>query len=216
MVSSPDDDDHYDRRNQRRRVDSAPLPVRVRRQLLSIADSPLRRWNEEVQSIAQMVAENYDDENLRTTFLDLVMQLLVEQPLKTPFVAAVVLVINTLKPELVDEVLARLAQATESKISLGEWRDVKLYLKFLACLQACLEGDGLFPVLEELFSRAADLQTASSDDVSHATGQIGYHWLTIVDHWNGARQDHSPNDPLHYGGCARELQTKGCGPDGQD
>ncbi|KPM41569.1 hypothetical protein AK830_g4945 [Neonectria ditissima] len=159
-----DDDDHYDRRNQRRRVDSAPLPVRVRRQLLSIADSPLRRWNEEVQSIAQMVAENYDDENLRTTFLDLVMQLLVEQPLKTPFVAAVVLVINTLKPELVDEVLARLAQATESKIRQGEWRDVKLYLKFLACLQACLEGDGLFPVLEELFSRAADLQTASSDD----------------------------------------------------
>ena len=43
---------------------------------------------------------------------------------------------------------------------------MKLYLKFLACLQACLEGDGVFPLLEELFSRAADLQTASSDDVS--------------------------------------------------
>lgn len=159
-----DDDDHYDRRHQRRRVDSAPLPVRVRRQLLSIADSPLRRWNEEVQSIAHMVADNYEDENLRNTFLDLSMQLALEQPLKTPFVAAVFLVINTLKPELIDEVLAKLAQATESKISQGEWRDAKLYLKFLACLQACMEGDGLFPVLEELFSRAADLQTASSDD----------------------------------------------------
>jgi nuclear cap-binding protein subunit 1 len=43
---------------------------------------------------------------------------------------------------------------------------VKLYLKLLACLQGCLEGDGVFPLLEELFSRAADLQTASSDDVS--------------------------------------------------
>lgn len=168
MISFPDDDDHYDRRHQRRRVDSAPLPVRVRRQLLSIADSPLRRWNEEVQSIAHMVADNYEDENLRNTFLDLSMQLALEQPLKTPFVAAVFLVINTLKPELIDEVLAKLAQATESKISQGEWRDAKLYLKFLACLQACMEGDGLFPVLEELFSRAADLQTASSDDVSHA------------------------------------------------
>ncbi|KAF7558999.1 hypothetical protein G7046_g5150 [Stylonectria norvegica] len=159
-----DEDDHYDRRNQRRRTDSAPLAVRVRRQLLSIADSPLRRWHEEVQSIAHMVAENYDDENLRTVFLDLVMQLLIEQPLKTPFVAAVVLITNTLKPELVDEVLTRLAQATETKIGLGEWRDVKLYLKFLACLQSCLEGDGIFPLLEELFNRAADLQTASSDD----------------------------------------------------
>lgn len=119
-----------------------------------------------MQSIAHMVAENYDDENLRNTFHDLAMQLLLEQPLKTPFVAAVVLVINTLKPELVDEVLARLAQALESKIALGEWRDAKLYLKFLACLQSLLEGDGVFPLLEELFSRAADLQTASSDDVS--------------------------------------------------
>ncbi|KAG9506034.1 hypothetical protein J7337_003009 [Fusarium musae] len=159
-----DDDDHYDRRNQRRRVDSAPLPVRVRRQLLSIADSPLRRWAEEVQSIAHMVAENHDDENLRKMFLDLVTQILLEQPLKTPFVAAVVHIINTLKPEFVDEILARIGQITADKIAQGEWRDVKLLLKFLACLQSLMEGDGLFPILEELFSRAADLQTASSDD----------------------------------------------------
>lgn len=140
--------------------------MRVRRQLLGIADSPLRRWAEEVQSIAHMVADNHDDENLRSMFLDLVVQLLLEQPLKTPFVAAVVLIINTLKPEFVDHVLARLAQVTQDKIAEGAWRDVKLLLKFLACLQSLLEGDGVFPLLEELFSRAADLQTASSDDVS--------------------------------------------------
>jgi nuclear cap-binding protein subunit 1 len=162
-----DDDDHYDRRNQRRRVDSAPLPVRVRRQLLSIADSPLRRWSEEVQSIAHMVTDNYDDQDLRNSFLDLVMQLQLEQPLKTPFVAAVVLVANTRKPELVDEVLGRLTMATQDKIAQGQWREVKLHLKFIACLQSCLDGDGLFPVLDELFSRAADLQTASSEDVSN-------------------------------------------------
>ncbi|KAL6910858.1 MIF4G like domain-containing protein [Trichoderma evansii] len=159
-----DDDDHYDRRQQRRRIDSAPVPVRLRRQLLSIADSPLRRWGEEVQSIARLVADNYDDENLRNTFVNLVMQLVVEQPLKTPFVAAVVLVANTLKPEIVDAILTLATQETESKIAKGEWKHVKLYLKFLACLQACLQGDGIFPLLEELFSRAADLQTASSED----------------------------------------------------
>ncbi|KAL7925434.1 MIF4G like domain-containing protein [Trichoderma austrokoningii] len=159
-----DDDDHYDRRQQRRRIDSAPPPVRLRRQLLSIADSPLRRWGEEVQSIARLVADNYDDENLRNTFVNLALQLVVEQPLKTPFVAAVVLVANTLKPEIVDAILALAARETESKIATGEWKHVKLYLKFLACLQASLEGDGVFPLLEELFSRAADLQTASSED----------------------------------------------------
>lgn len=162
---NPDDDDHYDRRQQRRRIDSAPPPVRLRRQLLSIADSPLRRWGEEVQSIARLVADNYDDENLRNTFVNLAMQLVVEQPLKTPFVAAVVLVANTLKPEIVDAILTLATQETESKIAKGEWKHVKLYLKFLACLQPCLQGDGIFPLLEELFNRAADLQTASSEDV---------------------------------------------------
>ncbi|OAA40326.1 cap binding protein [Metarhizium rileyi] len=159
------DDDHYDRRQQRRRTDSAPVPVRLRRQLLSLADSPLRRWSDEVTSIARMVTENYEDENLRNTFVNLVLQLAVEQPLKTPFVGAVVVVANTLKKELVGDVLARLAKDLEQNIAKGHWREVKLLLKLLACLQGCLEGNGIFPLLEDLFMRAADLQTASSDDV---------------------------------------------------
>ncbi len=92
--------------------------------------------------------------------------MIVEQPLKTPFVAAVVLVVNSLKPEVLDDLLTRITSATEEKVKVGDWRDVKLYLKFLACLQGSLDGEGLFPVLEELFSRAVDLQTGSSDDVS--------------------------------------------------
>ncbi|KAI5862752.1 MIF4G like-domain-containing protein [Durotheca rogersii] len=157
------DDDEFDRRPQRRRYD-APLPVRIRKQLLGLAESPLRHWHEEVQSVAHIVADHYDDQDLRTSFLELVPQIVIEQPLKTPFVAAVVLVLNSLKPDVLDDLLARVATATEEKVKVGEWRDVKLYLKFLACLQSCLEGDGLFPVLEGLFSRAVDLQTASSDD----------------------------------------------------
>ncbi|KAI1802282.1 MIF4G like-domain-containing protein [Daldinia bambusicola] len=157
------DDDDYDRRPQRRRYD-APLPVRIRKQLLGLAESPLRRWHEEVQSIAHVLADNYEDQELRTSFLDLVLQMLIEQPLKTPFVAAVVLVANSLKPEVLSDLLTRVATATEEKVNVGEWRDVKLHLKFLACLQSSLEGEGLFPLLEELFSRAVDLQTASSDD----------------------------------------------------
>ncbi|KAI0024428.1 MIF4G like-domain-containing protein [Xylariomycetidae sp. FL0641] len=157
------DDDDYDRRPQRRRYE-APLPVRIRKQLLSLAESPVRRWHEEVQSLAHIIADNYEDEELQTSFLALVPQLLLEQPLKTPFVAAVVLVANTLKPQIVTDLLARITAATEEKVKAGEWREVKLFLKFLACIQGCLEEDGLFPLLEELFSRAGDLQTASSDD----------------------------------------------------
>ncbi|TQN73658.1 Nuclear cap-binding protein subunit 1 [Colletotrichum shisoi] len=158
------DDDENDHRQSRRRIDTAPLPVRVRRQLLSLAESPLRRWHDEVQGIAHVVAENAEDVELRESFIGLVLQLSLEQPLKTPFVAAVILLVNTLKPEIVDEILAKLSAAIQERIQSGEWRDVKLYLKLLACLQSSLDGEGVFPVLEELFGRAVDLQTASSDD----------------------------------------------------
>ena len=119
-----------------------------------------------------MITDNHDDQQLRDTFLDLAMQLAVEQPLKTPFAAGVVLVANATNPELGEKGLVHLSQAIDSNIAQGEWRQVKLLLKFLACLQPCLEGDGVFPLLEELFSRAADLQTASSDDVIWPTSNV--------------------------------------------
>ncbi|TQV92171.1 hypothetical protein V2A60_004466 [Cordyceps javanica] len=157
-----DDDDQYDRRQRRRQ--EAPVPVRFRKQLVAIAESPLRRWADEVLSLAQMIVDNYDDEHLRSLYVNLVLQMVLEQPLKTPFVAAVVLVANALKPEAMEIVLERLAKDLESAIAAGQWTQVKLYLKFMACLQCSLEGDGVFPLLEELFNRAADLQTASSED----------------------------------------------------
>lgn len=139
----------------------------MRKQLLTLAESPLRRWNEEVQSIANLVGES-DDSDLRESFVSLVLQLTLEQPLKTPFVATVVLFVNTIKPEIAGEVLARLSASTEETIREGKWRDVKLYLRLAACLQGCMEGEGVFPVLEALFARAVEQQTASSDDVSIA------------------------------------------------
>lgn len=76
-------------------------------------------------------------------------------------------VINPQKSELVAEILQKANVAIRQHLELGSWREVKLVLRFLGCLQGVLEGDGLFPVLDELFSRAVDLQTASSEDVSN-------------------------------------------------
>jgi nuclear cap-binding protein subunit 1 len=93
----------------------------------------------------------------------------IEQPFKIPFAAAVILVLNAKKPEMTTAVLGQATQMTQSFIAAGEWREVKLMLRFLACLQGIYEGEGIFPLLEELFSRAVDLQTASSEDVCEGT-----------------------------------------------
>ncbi|KAI9772878.1 MAG: hypothetical protein M1840_008760 [Geoglossum simile] len=156
------DDDDFDRRPQRRRYEEPPV-VKIRKQLLSIAES-LRKPEDEIFSISQALIENYDDEELRSSVLDLILQLTVEQPFKIPFVAAVILVSNPQKPDIAKEALARAASDARGYLEGGSLRQFKLVLRFLGCLQGLFEGDGVFTVLEELFSRAVDLQTASSED----------------------------------------------------
>ncbi|KAI9923556.1 hypothetical protein ASPWEDRAFT_168442 [Aspergillus wentii DTO 134E9] len=158
------DDDDFDRRPQRRRYEE-PLVVKVRRQLLTIAESAARRAEDDVVSIAKTVAENYEDEEIRNSYIEIVLDLVIEQPLKIPFAAATVLVVNSQRSEIVAEVLKRASELAQKHINTGAWREVKLVLRFLGCLQFIFEGDGIFPLLEELFARAVDLQTASSEDL---------------------------------------------------
>ncbi|KAI4175414.1 MAG: hypothetical protein LQ343_001612 [Gyalolechia ehrenbergii] len=157
------EDDDLDRRPPRR-LYQEPVHLKVRKQLLTIAESPLKKTDEEIKTIATTMAENFDDIEIRGTFLDLILQLITEQALKIPFVAAVTLALNAQKPELAQEVLTKSTTALNEQFKAGAWREVKLLLRFLACLQGILEDDGVFPILEELFSRSVDLQTASSED----------------------------------------------------
>ena len=114
---------------------------------------------------AKTIADNYFDTDLTNGFLDVAVALCFEQPLKIPFVAAIVLQTNTQKPEFTEEVLKKISEALHKSINEGSWREVKLLLRFLACLQGLFMGDGIFAFLEELFGRAAELQTASNEDV---------------------------------------------------
>lgn len=121
---------------------------------------------------AKTIADNYFDTDLTNTFLDIAVSLTLEQPLKIPFIAAIVLQTNTQKPEFTEEVLKKLADALQQNLNRGCWREVKLLLRFLACLQGLFMGDGVFPFLEELFTRAAELQTASNEDVGVTHARI--------------------------------------------
>lgn len=166
VLTCIDDDEGYDGgggRFQRRRYEEPPA-IKLRKQVVSIAEAPHRRVDEDIISSAKMIADNYFDTDLTNGFLDIALSLSLEQPLKIPFVAAIVLQTNTQKPEFTEEVLKKVSEALQKSIDAGRWREVKLLLRFLACLQGLFMGDGVFPFLEELFTRAAELQTASNDD----------------------------------------------------
>jgi nuclear cap-binding protein subunit 1 len=171
--------------------------VKLRKQLLSLAESPLRRVEDEIVSIARSVRDGAVDEGsessfVREEFLQLALQLVVEQPFKIPFVAAVVLVLNALRDvggenadngdvtmegesnkgkrevgvEIAREVVKRAAKGVNDGMKKGNWREVKLYLKFLGALQGMLSGEGVFPVLEDILGKAVDLQTENNEEVS--------------------------------------------------
>ena len=88
-----------------------------------------------------------------------------EQPNKIVFVAAAALYANKDRPELVAELLLKTGTLTQQYVDAGDWRRFKLMMRFLACLQGIFNDDGVFSVLEELFQRTIDLQTASPEDV---------------------------------------------------
>ncbi|KAL5319534.1 hypothetical protein ACEPPN_012589 [Leptodophora sp. 'Broadleaf-Isolate-01'] len=160
------DEEDYDRRPQRRRYEE-PLSSRLRKQLLAIAEVPVKRVEDEVHSIAKTVCDNYEDEELKESFYELVVQLVVEQPFKIPFVAAVVLVANTMRKNgeaVAEEVLRRTAIRTNTAIAKGEWREVKLLMKFLGSLQGLLDGEGVWIVLQDILTKAVDLQTENNEE----------------------------------------------------
>lgn len=136
----------------------------MRKYLVSLAESPARRPDDEVSSIAKIIADAGEDEQLHKTFLETVLQLTCEQPLKIPFVAAVVLAVNTNNAALVKELLGQVSKELKHGLQHGDWTNVKLVLRLLGSLQPILSDEGVFPVLDDLFARAADLQTASAED----------------------------------------------------
>jgi hypothetical protein len=122
------------------------------------------------------------------------------------------LVANTYRSELASDILKKASKYVQHYINTGAWREVKLLLRFLGCLQLIFEGDGIFPILEELFARAVDLQTASSEDVSVndllpsicASTDQSYVVARL-----GTRQNNSLHYPVHNGIPDNWLRSSG-------
>ena len=99
------------------------------------------------------------------TFLLTLTHRVLEQPLKIPFTAAVILYANDTTPEVARETLAKAGAKAQELLDQGDWRGFKLVLRLFACMQVLFEGDGVYSILDELFNQAVDLQAASSEDV---------------------------------------------------
>lgn len=180
---SIEEDEGYERRPQRKPRYEQPIAARLRSELLTVGESvrtnssclpantgltinepqPQSAQND-VAKLGNEIALNFDDDQVRGDLLDILIQLVVEQPLKIPFVSSIVLYANDKNAEPTKEIVFRAGRKAQGAVIEGNWRDLKLLLRFFALLQPILEGDGVLTFLDELFDRAVDLQTKSSKD----------------------------------------------------
>jgi nuclear cap-binding protein subunit 1 len=91
---------------------------------------------------------------------------IIEQPFKIPFVAAVALYGNEIKPEIAIEAMKRVGDRAQQALNAGEWKEFKQLVRFFACLQPLYADDGVFTLLGQLFDTVVDLQSANENDVS--------------------------------------------------
>ncbi|KAF2114969.1 cap binding protein [Lophiotrema nucula] len=175
-----DADNHYDdsrappaqrRRHDRdrdephhRRPFREPALPKIRRELLNIASST-KLPQDEATDIARLLGDNYDDEELRNEFFAIFLQLIIEQPFKIPFVAAVAFYGNDIKSDIAADAIKRVADRAQTALNAGQWKEFKLLLRSLACLQPLFEEDGVFALLRQLFDTVVDLQSANESDV---------------------------------------------------
>ncbi|KAF2638947.1 hypothetical protein P280DRAFT_430508 [Massarina eburnea CBS 473.64] len=177
-----EDDDQYNnrreergpqrrRRNDGRREDNTPRRryeepafAKARRQILNIASSTKLPQDEAIE-IAEFLRDNYDDEQIQAQFFDVFVQLIVDQPFKIPFIAAVAFYGNQIKPEFTVQAIKLVGDRLQEALTAGQWRDFKLLLRFLACLTPIFEEDSIFALLGQLFDTVVDLQSANENDV---------------------------------------------------
>ena len=62
--------------------------------------------------------------------------------------------------------LAKVVRETQDALDAGKWDEVKLLVRFLACLQGILSDDGILPILDQFFDLAADFQAANTLDAT--------------------------------------------------
>lgn len=171
ILTAPTDDDNNTRPNQRRRFD--PPGTRLRKKILTLVDAGFVAPETEISEIVSLTVQNSSDDFVRDTFNDLVLSLALEQPCKVVFVAAAVVGVNAKAPEVVKELLGKTETAINRSVKKGDWRVVKLGLRFLGALQGIFEGEGVLAVLEELFQRAVDLQSQNPEEVRLSDYCIG-------------------------------------------
>ncbi|OLL22271.1 Nuclear cap-binding protein subunit 1 [Neolecta irregularis DAH-3] len=154
-IEANNDDDGRDRDSYRRpRISHAEETLkRIKRDFMCIADPRNKvRLDDDIAYVAKALAGDFSQNDIKAGFLSHLRSCVLEHPYKTPHFAAVIALANSREESIGKEILEYLIIATQAYLEQGQWRNVKLMLRFLACLSCMIEGEGIIEILEGLVS----------------------------------------------------------------
>lgn len=87
----------------------------------------------------------------------------IEQPFKIPFVATIVRVANVANEELGKATIEHFGAELQRYWKGGAFTQFKLVLRFFACLGDMVGADGIYPMLEQLWTKLEVYNTEGNE-----------------------------------------------------
>lgn len=87
----------------------------------------------------------------------------IEQPFKIPFVATIVRVANVANEELGKATIEHFGAELQRYWKGGAFTQFKLVLRFFACLGDMVGADGIYPMLEQLWTKLEAYNTEGNE-----------------------------------------------------
>lgn len=157
-----DDDDDYDSgRRHKPSQTTHQIFDRLYFDIVEIGDPSRMSLTNRVAQAGFGFAQDLDNLAIRNGVLETFIATIMEQPHKTPLVAAIVLVANSSNSLAGQLAVEHLHSKIEGWLKQGNYNHVKIAVRLLACLEGAIdEGRGVLVFLDRLLDRAIEQDQA--------------------------------------------------------
>lgn len=153
-----DDDDDYDRRPYKHTQTTHQIFDRLYFDIVEIGDPSRMPVSNRVAQAGFGFAQDVDNLAIRNGVLETFIATIMEQPHKTPLVAAIILVANSSNSLAGQLCVEHLHSKIEGWLKEGNYNHVKIAVRLLSCLESIIEeGRGVVVFLDRLLDRVIEL-----------------------------------------------------------
>lgn len=151
---------------------------RLRREIVELGEPSKFKLSASLQHLGDGLG-SVDSSEVRTSLLDTISAVIIEQPHKIPLLAGSIQIANV-KSDIFGLVVVQMVHSKiQQFVKTGDYPKLKNFIRFLVCLAPMIEGEGVATLLEQLANKATELQNSEPERSSTAQEVIASILLTL-------------------------------------